>query len=973
MTPERWRQITDVFHTALARDTAAREAFLEQACGADRDLRGEVDAMLAAHRDAGRFGESAVRGLDSVPLRLAAGAALGPYRIDGLIGAGGMGEVYRAHDSRIGRDVAIKVLPTEYAANAERLRRFEQEARASGALNHPNVLTLYDVGTAADRPYLVMELLDGETLRDRIGRGALTPSRACEMAADVARGLAAAHAKGIVHRDLKPENIMVTRDGRVKILDFGIAKLKAPVPTPDGRTVTTPLRTLAQTVMGTAGYMAPEQVRGLPADERADIFALGAILFEMLTGRRAFDRPSQVETLNAILHDDLPPLEGTAALVPPTVERIVRRCVEKEPDARFQSARDLAFALDNSSGTATATATGVSVPLTRRVVRVREATTFAIAAAIIAGLAVWKFTPRAVPETPPQPLARFAIQPPPGMTFFGRPAISPDGSLLVYAVDQGTASAGAVRRLLLRRLDQLDAAALPGTEGGVSPFFSPDGQSVGFVADGKIKKVSVTTAAASPVVVADAGMFLGGTWAPDNTIIFGNIEHGLQRVSADGGVPQTITPLDRARAEIDHHSPRILPGGKAVLFTIHEGAERFRVGAQVLATGERRALIETGFDAQYSPTGHLVYGNGGSLLAVPFSLDRLVVTGAPVKLLDEVETVAANGEASFSLSPAGTLVFMPAAPRGGRRLAWLNRSGAVTQMPTEPRVFANPRLSPDGERLAVSVEEGERQNIWIYQLRNEMFAPVTFEGRNSAPVWTADGLRLTYSSRRAGVQHLFWQPTDGSSPAESLISSENNLYAGGWAPDGRSLVYMEDPPTSNAEIRVLSMAAGRPSALVPGIPTRVYWPALSPDGRWLAYASWTGPRPDISVQPVPGPGLRRQIVEGGSEPVWSRDGRELFFRSRRGAAPNLTDAGLSDQGIFALPFDPITGAASAKPVQLFRGRFARGTLFAPTYDVTPDGQRFVAVMAGDEEFSPLHLNVIMHIDDELRRRAPPGK
>ena len=398
MTPERWRHITDVFHTALARDTAAREAFLEQACGADRDLRGEVDAMLAAHRDAGRFGESAVRGLNRDPLRLAAGASLGPYRIDGLIGAGGMGEVYRAHDSRIGRDVAIKVLPTEYAADAERLRRFEQEARASGALNHPNVLTLYDVGTAADRPYLVMELLDGETLRDRIGRGALTPPRACEVAADVARGLAAAHAKGIVHRDLKPENIMVTRDGRVKILDFGIAKLKAPVPTPDGRTVTTPLRTLAETVMGTAGYMAPEQVRGLPADERADIFALGAILFEMLTGRRAFDRPSQVETLNAILHDDPPPLEGTAALVPPAVERIVRRCVEKEPDARFQSARDLAFALDNSVGTATATTTAVSAPLTRRVLRVREATTFALAAAIIAGLAVWAFTPRAVPE-----------------------------------------------------------------------------------------------------------------------------------------------------------------------------------------------------------------------------------------------------------------------------------------------------------------------------------------------------------------------------------------------------------------------------------------------------------------------------------------------------------------------------------------------------------------------------------------------
>ena len=511
--------------------------------------------------------------------------------------------------------------------------------------------------------------------------------------------------------------------------------------------MTTPLRTSAETVIGTAGYMAPEQVRGLPADERADIFALGAILFEMLTGRRAFDR--------AVPRRDAQrdPARRSAAArghrganVPPTVERIVRRCVEKEPDARFQSARDLAFALDNSVGTATTTATGVSAPPTRRVlsrtrgdgVRTRRRNHRRIGCLDIhAARCPWNAAAGVGPVRDP---------PPPRTTFQGRPAISPDGSLLVYSVDPsaGSGSGGPVRRLFLRRLDQLDAAALPGTEGGNNPFFSPDGQSVGFVADGKIKKISVTTAAASPVVVIDVKMVMGGTWAPDNTIVFGSIEHGLRRVSADGGVPQTITPLDRARSEIDHHFPRILPGGKAVLFTIHEGAERFRVGVQVLATGEHRILIEAGFDAQYSPTGHIVYGNGASLFAVPFNLDRLEVTGAPVKLLDDVETTPRNGEANFSLCPAGTLVFMPATPRAGRRLVWLNRSGAVTQMPTEPRMFAGPRLSPDGQRLAVSVEEGERQNIWIYQL--ERGVRPSLRGQDDSALWTADGSRLTYSS-----------------------------------------------------------------------------------------------------------------------------------------------------------------------------------------------------------------------------------
>jgi len=965
--PERWRQVTDLFHAALERDDVTRRAFLDEQCRGDDPLRREVDAMLRAHTSAGRFGESALgtRAIDKPSLE--PGATLGPYRVDGLIGAGGMGQVYRARDSRIGRDVAIKVLPATYAADADRLRRFEQEARASGALNHPNVLTLYDVGTAGGQPYLVTELLDGETLRDRINRGPLPPARACDWAAEIARGLAAAHAKEIVHRDLKPENIMVTREGRVKILDFGIAKLKARATTADGRTLTTPLHTAAEVMIGTAGYMAPEQVRGLPADGRADIFALGVIVFEMLTGRRAFDRPSRVETLSAILTDDPPAYGDEAASLPEGLVRIVRRCLEKDPDARFQSARDLAFALE----TIAALTLPREASVDRAIGRTRRSVGIGL---VVVGIAVAALTIRAWRSTTPraalpaQPLVQFAIPPPPRTTFSGRPAISPDGKLLVYSVDAGTGS----NRLFFRRLDQLEATAIPGTEGGFEPFFSPDGQSVGFLDGSEIKKVSVAVAGASPVVVVAVKLCcMGATWAADNTIIFGSIEHGLHRVSADGGVPQLIAPLDTARHEIDHHFPRILPGDKAMLFTIHAGAERFRIGVQVLATGARKVLVEDGFDAQYSPTGHLVYSNRASLLAVPFDLDRLEVTGPPAKLLDGVATFPGDGEADYSLSPVGTLVFAPAPVRTGRRLVWLDRSGASTPLSIEPRVFAQPRLSPDGARLAVTVTEGERQNIWVHQFANGLFAPVTFDGVNRAPLWTPDGARLTYSSFRAGLQHLFWQPTDASAPAEPLLSSDNTLTPGGWTPDGRSLVFMEDPPTSNREIRSLTPHAPGRSELIPGIPIRSSWPALSPDGRWLAFVDRPAfSLPTVYVQPFPGPGLRRQIVDGGFEAIWSRDGRELFFRSRRTAAPNPADGGPPDEGIFAVPFDPVQGVATAQPVQLFRGRFVITDYAVPQYDVTRDGRRFVVAMAGDQEFVPVHLNVMLNVGDELLRRVP---
>jgi len=961
MTPERWQQITGMFHAALLRDSAHRRTFLQDACGADEALRAEVEAMLAAHDNAGDPGSIPALAVSEQMLRLQSGSAVGRYRIDALIGAGGMGQVYRARDPRIERDVAIKVLPADYAADVERLRRFEQEAHASGALSHPNVLTLYDVGTAEGRPYLVMELLDGETLRDCVGRGAMPAARACEIAGAIARGLAAAHARGIVHRDLKPENVMVTRDGRVKILDFGIAKLRVRDPNLDQRTVTTPLRTAADTMLGTAGYMAPEQIRGEPTDERVDLFALGAMLFELLTGRRAFDRESRVETLNAILHDDVPALGAAAANVPLAVDRIVRRCLEKDPDARFQSARDLAFALDTAVDMAAPTSTAVPLASVRRRGRWPALAAIALVVSGVVAFAMWRLPPSSAPPT--REPARFALPPPPGMRFAGVPVISPDGTLAVYPAGEGPTDK---QRLFVRRLDQVTITELPGTEGGSGVFFSPDGKSVGFVADNTLKTIRVDRAV-PPAVVCTATLFLGGTWTADGSIIFASIQHGLQRVAADGGTPQPLTTVDLSRSEYDHHAPRILPGGRALLMTVHHGQARFRIDVLTLATAERRTIVADGFDAQYSPTGHIVYGSGADLFAVRFDVGRLTVAGAPVKLLDRVETEPLNGVGNFALSTAGTLVFLPQPPPAHRTLVWADRSGVTTPIPIEPGAFWTPRLSPDGRQFAVVVDDNGRRNIWVYRFDNATFLPIASEGLNRAPVWTRDGLRLTYLSERDGVRHLMSQPGDLSAPAESLLTSQSDeLFPGSWSADGRSLVFVDSPPTDSSEVRVLQIE-GRQVTAVPGVPVRSNRPAISPDGRWLAYGrapSAASGRPAIYVRPFPGPGPSRQFIDEAGQPVWSRDGEKIFFRSRRGAPQ-----GSSGDGIFEMPFDRSRGIAAGPERQLFRKAFAEDAWMGIAgFDVAPDG-RFLLVIPDESESIRPDMNVLLNVDDDLRRRV----
>jgi len=951
MTPERWRQITELFHAAIARPAAERSRFLHDACAGDTDLRTEVGAMLAAHEGAPVEDVPTLSiGLDDVEIEPS--SRVGPYEVHALIGAGGMGRVYRARDTRLDREVAIKVLPSRYAADADRLGRFEQEARASGALTHPNLVTVFDVGLHHGRPYLVTELLEGETLRERLGRGPLSAARACDIAAALARGLAAAHAKGIVHRDLKPENVVVTRDGRVKIVDFGVAKLRAPDAGTGGAPNALDRQTASGVIVGTAGYMAPEQIRGADADGRADVFALGVVLFELLTGRRAFDRPSRTETLEATLGDD--PLAAIDAQnVAPAILRIVQRCLEKDPVARFHSAADLAFALE---------AAAEDADPSRRVPgrRARASVPILLAAALLLaiGVAVVGLRPTPDASAAGDPLARFALPMGARVRFTGAPAISPDGTTIVYPANDGPVES---QQLYVRRIDQITTVTLPGTERAASPFFSPDGESIAFWADNALKRTRLDGTAA-PAIICPVESFLGGVWTADGRIVFASTNHGLQQVDADGGAPQPVSAIDATRSEIDHHAPAMLPGGRAMLVTVHEGEQRFRIDLLMPGTGARRRVIDEGFDARYVSTGHIVYASGTALFAVPFDAARLERSGPPVKLLDGIWTNRRQGHGAYALSETGTLVVLPMPPSARRQLAWVDRTGHATPLPLEPRAYWTPRVSPEGRRFAVVVEDQEVAQIWIHHLDTGAFSRVTSDGHNWAPVWSRDGSRLIYTSQRDGHWQLRREALDGHAVSEVLVTStRDELAAGAVSADGRSLIYVQRSPDGHAELRMLDMET-RQSTTIEGLPDRVGMPVLSPDGRWLGFTGWF-PRPSIFVRPAAGHGLARQLIEGAGYTVWSRTGDTLYFRSRRGASDRSPH-----DGIFELPFDPARGVATGPERELFRTAFT-DWLGVPGFDVGRDG-RFLLVLAAEQESFARDPNVLLHVDDELRRRAP---
>jgi eukaryotic-like serine/threonine-protein kinase len=838
-----------------------------------------------------RGAQSGLRFARRLNMALRAGVRVGPYEIVSAIGAGGMGEVYRARDTRLQRDVALKLLPAGVSSDPDRLARFEQEARAAAAINHSNILAVYDVGSYDSAPYIVSELLEGETLRERLGNGPLPARKAIECAIHVARGLAAAHERGIVHRDLKPENVFVTTDGRVKILDFGLAKLTEREPALVSASVmpTTPPKTMPGIVLGTIGYMAPEQVRGLAADARTDIFALGALLYEMLSGRRAFGGDTTIDVMTAILKEDPPDLRVADHQVPPGLQRIVDRCLEKSPAARFQTASDLAFALESlstHSGTTPAVAIDAARPAPALWGR-RAAMLWASVACVllVATIVLAIGYVRRAPAAPA--VVQFTVGEPTDARFSGGPAyapgaaISPDGRHLVF---MATRAGSSTTLLWIRSLDAPEARPLTGTDGANDPFWSPDSRSIGFFAQSKLKRVDVSGGPSQTLCDAPAGQ--GGTWNRDGVIVFApDLMSALVRVSSAGGQPTAVTKLPAADKETSHRWPDFLPDGRHFLF-LSQPDNVVHVGS--LDSAEVTRLVNADSRALYAP-GYLLFIREDTLVAQPFDAGRLQTTGEAVPVAEDIRVNPVNGRAAVAVSESGVLVYRTGPTAGNPvQLMWLDRAGKEIGKVGQPKDYRGIALSPDGQRIVLHLHEQVGGTVtgggglWLLDTTRGTEARFTFTGaHDEAPHWSPDGSRVVFGSGRAGdVQTLYVKPAGGASPEEVLLKTDVAKAPRSWSADGRFVVYDSAGGKTLTDIWVLPLAGDHKPIPFLTTPANEGQGELSPDGRWMVYTSNESGRSDIYVQPFPATGGKWLVSTGGGvEPHWRRDGRELYYVS----------------------------------------------------------------------------------------------
>ena len=719
-------------------------------------------------------------------MALTVGDRLGHYNVTALIGEGGMEQVYRATDTQLGRDVALKILPDAFAADPDRLARFQREAHVLASLNHPNIAAIYGIERSEDTQALVLELVEGPTLADRISKGPIPLDEALPIAKQIAEALEAAHEAGVIHRDLKPANIKVREDGTVKVLDFGLAK--ALDPAREGDPSQSPTLTAAATqlgvIMGTAAYMSPEQARGKPVDKRSDIWAFGVVLYEMLTGTRPFQGEDVSLTLASVMKSDVN-VQVLPAALPETLRTVIRQCLQKDPKRRIRDVGDLQLAMEGAFETAvSATAEPTAAPRLQLWQRPVPVALAVLLVAIITGLAVWSLTRPAPP--PPALVTRFPIPLVAGQSFAppGRQlvAISPDGSDVVYATTTG---------LWRRPVDQLEAIQVPGTEGAREPFFSANGQSIGFWTLGQLKKVSVSGGA--PVTIADLPRNVGGfRWGADDRILFSQGSAGIWRVPGTGGTPEVVIEVGAGERA---HGPQLLPGGEWVLFTLQSAGvgawDLAQIVVESLVTGDRAVVIEGGRDARYVASGHLVYASNGVLLAVPFDVGSRQVTGGPVPLVDGVRMATGNpgaAAAHFSMSTNGSLVYLPGLTGGGgNTLVWVDREGGEEPLVgIDPGDYDSVRVSPDGARLALT--RGSPRDIWTYDVARGTTSPVTTDASDDwVPLWTPDGQRLVFTSDRSLVS----KAADGTGEADRVLARDGDLFADAWLPDGVTLVFTE--------------------------------------------------------------------------------------------------------------------------------------------------------------------------------------
>jgi Tol biopolymer transport system component/predicted Ser/Thr protein kinase len=878
-------------------------------------------------------------------MAIEAGARLGPYEIEEAIGAGGMGEVYRARDTRLERMVAIKVLAPHLAQRPEHRQRLEREAKAISSLSHPHICPLYDVGHENGVDFLVMEFIEGETLADRITRGPLPIEDVLRLGIQIADALEKAHKQGIVHRDLKPGNVMLTGDG-AKLLDFGLARADA-VSDDEGDltvspTVSKPL-TAAGTVIGTYQYMAPEQLEGKTADARTDIFALGAVLYEMASGRRAFTADTQASLIGAIMHEQPQPVSTVEPMIPPAFDRVIQSCLAKDPEERWQTAHDVKLQLQwiEEGGSVV----GLPAPVSaRRKSRERLAWgSFTIASLVAALFAVGYFLRAPVP---PQQ-TRFEIAPPPELATLGSPRLSPDGRYLVF---RGVDSEGSAQ-LWLRPMDSVVPRPLAGTDGATGdarPIWSPDSRYIAFFVGDKLKKVPVAGGPAQTICDADGA---DGSWSVGGEIVYdGEATAPLMRVSAAGGIAKPEVSLEDLEGVSALGWPEFLPDGEQFIFLADQTEENTRAMIRSLGSDDERVLMTSDSRVQYVEPGYLIYVLNGMLVAHPFDAGGGELTGDPIPLADSIG-VSAVGLADFSASHDGTLAYR-AGQTGARKLVWRDRAGRELGQVGQPAEYRATSFSPDGQRVVVNVAEpdGGNVDVWIHDLERNVASRFTFDKAfDGVPLWSPDGSRIVFSSSRGeGSDAIFSKAASGAGAAELLLQAEEDIYPGDWSRDGSVLAFMRYGSETSWDIWALPMdGSGEPFPVLQSEFAEVR-PGFSPDGRWLVYESNEAGEWEVYVTQFPGPGGKWQVsTNGGSEPRWSTDGSEIFYLD-------------SSQNLVTVPVSTGDTFRAGMPETLFEaGLFP--LIVRNRYSVTDDGQRFLMLSPiSGESIRPISVVLNWH-------------